>query len=85
MDNHIRAAFLVAPEKISISETPAPQPGADEVLIRPILTAICGSDVSFFAGHRTPPAYPVILGHEVVGKVIAHWRAMSRISRLGSG
>jgi len=71
MDNHIRAAYLVAPEKISIRETPSPQPVADEILIKPILTAICGSDVSFFAGHRTPPAYPVILGHEVVGKVIA--------------
>ena len=71
MDKHISAAFLVAPENISIRDNPAPQPGACEVLIRSILTAICGSDVSFFAGHRTPPAYPVILGHEVVGKVIA--------------
>jgi L-iditol 2-dehydrogenase len=71
MDDHIRAAYLVAPEKISISETQSPQPVASEVLIRPVLTAICGSDVSFFAGHRTPPAYPVILGHEVVGKVMA--------------
>ena len=59
MDNHIKAAFLVAPEKISISETRLhSQPGADEVLIKPILTAICGSDVSFFAGHRTPPCIP---------------------------
>jgi L-iditol 2-dehydrogenase len=71
MDKYIRAAYLVAPGKISISDSLAPQPDAGEVLIKPILTAICGSDVSFFAGHRTPPAYPVILGHEVVGNVIA--------------
>jgi threonine dehydrogenase-like Zn-dependent dehydrogenase len=57
-----------------------PQLGADEILINPILTAICGTDVSFFAGHRSPPAYPVILGHEVVGKVIAMGVAVTNFS-----
>lgn len=71
MNNQIKAAFLDRPKMISIRETPAPQPCADEILIKPILTAICGSDVSFFAGHRSPSAYPVLLGHEVVGKVVA--------------
>jgi L-iditol 2-dehydrogenase len=79
MDNQSKAAFLEAPEKISISDTPALQPGASEVLISPILTAICGSDVSFFSGHRTPPSYPFILGHEVVGKVIAVGNAVTKL------
>lgn len=71
MNKNIKAAFLVGSKEISIREAIAPQPGKDEILIKPILTAICGSDVSFFAGHRTPPAYPILLGHEVVGEVTA--------------
>ncbi|HEY5912398.1 MAG TPA: alcohol dehydrogenase catalytic domain-containing protein [Verrucomicrobiae bacterium] len=43
----------------------------DSVLIEPKRVGICGSDVSFFIGHRAPPAYPLVLGHEVVGHVAA--------------
>jgi 2-desacetyl-2-hydroxyethyl bacteriochlorophyllide A dehydrogenase len=42
-----------------------------DVLIQPIQAGVCGSDVSLFLGHRTPPAYPLLLGHEVVGRVVA--------------
>jgi len=71
MDEKMRAALLSAPEKIEISETTNPQLGGNEVLIKPIYVGICGSDVSLFMGHRTPSAYPLIPGHEVVGHVAA--------------
>jgi L-iditol 2-dehydrogenase len=80
MKDQIKAAFLVSPKKISICETPAPKLGKDDVLIHPILTAICGSDVSFFTGHRSPPAYPIILGHEVVGIVVAVGSEVTTVS-----
>ena len=67
----MRAALLYAPEKIEISETTMPLLGLNEVLIKPICVGICGSDVSLFRGHRTPSAYPLLLGHEVVGYVTA--------------
>ena len=65
----MRAALLSAPEKIEIGETTTPQLGVNEVLIKPKYVGICGSDVSLFLGHRTPAAYPLIPGHEVVGRV----------------
>jgi len=80
MTSNIKAAFLLAPKEMVIRETTEPKLGADQILIEPILTAICGSDISFFAGHRNPPAYPVILGHEVVGKVIAVGSAVTQIA-----
>ena len=80
MGNKIKAAFLTGPKEINISEIQTPQPGDGEVLIKPMLTAICGSDLSFFAGHRMPPAFPVILGHEVVGEVIALGNGVSKVS-----
>src|SRR4030042_6024237 len=76
----INTAFLEAAGKISISETVAPLPCLDEVLIKPILTAICGSDVSFFEGHRIPSAYPIVLGHEVVGNVVAKGGSVTKVA-----
>ncbi len=71
MNDKITAAFLTAPKEISIRDTSAPQLFPEDVLIKPVNVAICGSDVSFFIGHRTPSSYPAILGHEVVGLISA--------------
>ena len=70
-DQTVTTAFLEAVEKVILKKTPALAPGNDDVVIQPILTAICGSDISFFKGHRIPSAYPMVLGHEVVGRVLA--------------
>ena len=67
----IKAAFLFAPEKIEIKDTPVPQVDRDQVLIEPVRVGICGSDVSLFSGHRKPSAYPLLLGHESIGRVRA--------------
>lgn len=75
----MKAGLLIAPEKIQITETGAPRVGRDEVLIEPIRVGICGSDISFFTGHRTPPAYPLQLGHEVVGRIAAAGEAVTML------
>lgn len=48
-------------------------------MISPKYAGICGSDVSFFKGHRKPNAYPLLLGHEVVGYVTAVGENVKRI------
>lgn len=67
----MKAAFLLAPKKLEIQDTPVPRVDRDQVLIEPIRAGICGSDVSLFSGHRTPSAYPLLLGHESVGFIRA--------------
>lgn len=67
----MKAAILYEPLKIEVGETDIPDLKPDEVLIKPKFSGICGSDVSLFTGHRIPNAYPLLLGHEVVGHVIA--------------
>ncbi len=66
----MKAARLLAPTKIEVQEVARPQLGAGEVMIQPMRVGICGSDVSFFQGHRPVP-YPFLLGHELVGRVVA--------------
>lgn len=65
----MKAGLLTAPEKIEISEVAVPRLGPDEVMIRPSIAGVCGTDISFFLGHRVVP-YPFVLGHELVGTVI---------------
>lgn len=67
----MKAALLYEPQKIELGETDVPQLGPDEVMIRPKLVGICGSDVSLFTGHRVANKYPLLLGHEIVGYVTA--------------
>ncbi|HLA87378.1 MAG TPA: alcohol dehydrogenase catalytic domain-containing protein [Anaerolineales bacterium] len=76
----MKAAFLSAPGKIEISETSVPPLGGNEVLIKPMRAGICGSDVSLFTGHRTPSAYPLLPGHEVVGLVTAVGENVTQIA-----
>lgn len=59
-----------------LREVPEPVlPGSKWVKIRPIITGICGSDMSIFACHESftlaPFAsYPFVVGHEVCGEII---------------
>ncbi len=73
----MKAALLTAPAQIAIRELEAPSPRPGEVLIEPLRAGVCGSDVSFFLGHRTAE-YPLILGHEFVGRVVAPGHGTSR-------
>ncbi|MEW5718551.1 MAG: alcohol dehydrogenase catalytic domain-containing protein [Chloroflexota bacterium] len=66
----MKAAILVEPKRIEIREIPEPRVGKGEVLIKPARFGVCGSDVSFYLGHRVAP-YPFLLGHETVGRITA--------------
>ena len=66
----MKIALLAGPERIVLEEAPEPQPAAGEVVLRTELAGICGTDVSFYLGHRTAP-FPFVLGHEVIGRVAA--------------
>ncbi|WP_420112926.1 NAD(P)-dependent alcohol dehydrogenase [Pseudactinotalea sp.] len=70
----MRAAFLDAPQQIDIRDTPTPQPGPHEVLVRPTSVGLCGSDVHFWEHGRVGDLVveqPLILGHEVAGVIAA--------------
>lgn len=45
------------------------EPGAKDVLIEILYCGICHSDVSFVAGHFPFASWPMVPGHEIVGRV----------------
>ena len=66
----MKTAWLLRPETVAVHDDPEPRPGPGEVMLRTELAGICGTDVSFYLGHRVVP-YPFVLGHEVIGRVAA--------------
>lgn len=75
-----RAAVTVAPGRIEMRRFPVADPGPGAVVIRILLSGICGTDKHTYRGesaqyvgtdHERAIEYPLICGHENVGVVVA--------------
>ncbi len=56
-----------------LEEVPAPEPGINDVLMRVLMTGICGTDLHIYEWDewaRSTIHVPLIIGHEFVGEVI---------------
>ncbi|WP_229240663.1 zinc-binding dehydrogenase [Dyadobacter sp. SG02] len=62
--------FTGAGEDLQLQAMELPAIGEGEVLIKNLYTTLCGSDLHTFCGLRTEQT-PTILGHEIVGRVVA--------------
>ncbi|HOZ45642.1 MAG TPA: zinc-binding dehydrogenase [Candidatus Hydrogenedentes bacterium] len=70
MDSAKAAVFETANQPMSIQSFPLPNLGPGETLVRITCCTVCGSDLHTFTGRRSTPV-PTILGHEIIGKVVA--------------
>lgn len=76
----MRAAMLVDTKKIETKLVDIPQIDDDEVLIKVKYAGVCGSDLHLFRGMHPFRKPPVILGHEVIGKVVKIGKNVTNIS-----
>ena len=53
------------------AEWPDPIPAAGEILIRVSVCGVCHTELDEIEGRMPPPRLPIILGHQVVGRVEA--------------
>ena len=65
----MRAYAVVGPERGEVVQLPDPQPSANQALVRVISNGVCASDLSTWS--RPQDGYPIYLGHEPVGHVVA--------------
>jgi propanol-preferring alcohol dehydrogenase len=56
---------------LELRDLPEPEPRAGEVLVRVRACGICRTDLHIVDGELAEPALPLVLGHQVVGEVIA--------------
>ena len=54
-----------------MEEAPEPVPGRGELLIAVSVCGVCHTELDEIEGRTPPPSFPVILGHQVVGRVAA--------------
>jgi len=54
---------------LTLMDLPDPVPGEHEILIRVTACGVCHTELDEIEGRTPPPRLPVVLGHEVVGRV----------------
>ena len=66
-----RAMVLTSPGKLELQEFVLPEVGKDDGVLKLELIGVCGSDPGIYNGKTrgAPRPYPIILGHEIVGRV----------------
>jgi alcohol dehydrogenase, propanol-preferring len=66
----MRAAVLDAPgHPLHIRDLPTPAPGPGQVLLRVRACGVCRTDLHVADGELPHPKLPLVLGHEIVGRV----------------
>ncbi len=58
------------PSPLSLEEVPEPILAEGEILIRVTRCGVCHTELDEIEGRTPPPQLPVILGHQVVGRVV---------------
>lgn len=69
------ALRIEAPGRAALARVPRPEPGSGEVLVRPALVGLCGTDLEMLHGTASylrdgRARYPVVIGHEWTGAVV---------------
>ena len=59
----------INPNSLVLKDVPMPVPGEDEILVKVTACGVCHTELDEIEGRLMPPKLPVILGHEIVGRV----------------
>lgn len=65
----LRQISLVENNPLKIEDLPVPIPGPKEILVRVSSCGVCHTEIDEIEG-RIRPNLPIILGHEIIGKVV---------------
>lgn len=66
------------PTPLEMADLPVPEPAADQIRIRISCCGVCHTELDEIEGRTPPPRLPVVLGHQVVGRVDATGREARR-------
>ncbi len=74
----------MGPDKLEIREYPIPEVARDGGLVQIEMAGVCGTDVKYYHGKIQLPV-PVILGHEILGRVVKLGKDAAGIHHLQEG
>ena len=78
------SAVCVSPLNIELREFEVPSIGPQELLIEVEAVGVCGTDVEMFEGRKSAP-FPIIFGHETVGRVYEVGHEAAKIYNVKQG
>jgi propanol-preferring alcohol dehydrogenase len=61
-----------------MADLPAPSPGVGEILVRVSACGVCHTELDEIEGRTPPPRYPIIPGHQVIGRVVENGKNTGR-------
>jgi propanol-preferring alcohol dehydrogenase len=77
----MRAMVLEIPgTPLKLLEVPRPDPGPDQVLLQVHTCGVCRTDLHILDGELEQPKLPLILGHQIVGTVVAMGNHVDRFN-----
>jgi NADPH2:quinone reductase len=72
----MKSVLVVEPHDVQVIDEEVPQPGPHDVLVKVGACGICGTDVHIIEGEFPPAVFPVRIGHELGGDVVAVGKAV---------
>ncbi len=82
------SGFQETQTPLEMVDLPDPVPGEGEILIQVSTCGVCHTELDEIEGRTPPPEFPVVLGHEVVGRVAGAGKGSTRFragDRVGVG
>ena len=80
----MRAMVLDAPGKaLRMAELPDPEPAAGQVLLAVSACGVCRTDLHIVDGELRDPKLPLVLGHQIVGRVLSTGGRFQSGTRVG--
>ena len=73
---------------LTLVDMPEPVPGEKEILIEVSACGVCHTELDEIEGRTPPPAFPIILGHQVAGRVAGIGKKVTKFytgARVGVG
>jgi propanol-preferring alcohol dehydrogenase len=56
-------------QPLELIDMPLPVPGEKEILVKVTRCGVCHTELDEIAGRTPPPHFPIILGHQIIGRV----------------
>jgi len=69
-------------QPLEMADLPKPEPKDAEILVRISVCGVCHTELDEIEGRTPPPNFPIVLGHQIVGRIE---KAGSRVKRFAVG